>query len=704
MPFQTKNVFHCSIRISLGVSFCIAAFSSSAAAAAFYVSPIDGSDSHPGTMALPFATIERAKQAVRGVNTQMSQDIMVWLRGGIYRTPRPITFAPEDSGMNGFHVRYAAYPDEKPILSGGVRIKGWQVSDPVQKIYVAGAQGQKFRQLYVGDTHGIRSRYPDLNASPNFLRASSIFKGGDGSLHIDVDSVLLGAGLKHTLASTSYQSDVEIVMYYLWNMSRLRILRGAPVAGTNLYRLVIASPDGQLELIKSQLVPGSAYEPQGQNFFLDNHRGFLNQPNEWYLDTASDLVYFRAPDTVTSAADVEALGIVVPMGRADGDNETLISVQGRTATNEPVHHITFERLIFAHTNWLGPSYSAFVGSWATTRYVVSASDPSGAVVESAPAAVQLDYTENIDFSGNVFQNLGGGGINVAGTTKDFRAIGNAFLEVNGNGIQVSGVYGTAPKDRFLVESNLFRVMGWDYHGTAIRTSGVFDLRIRHNEIDFTTHAAIITRGGSGAGTDTLCFGNSALSGVTGNQITANKINRPATRVFDMGATYNPCKQTLAITYNTITNVSAPAWYSHLSYYSLYGGMGVYLDFGSYDVTVKGNTFSNVPHPFHLNCESNNVIANNRTDLAPGTEDSTTPRRCVAQPQVYGPSTTAVADSNSSTVPAIPAGIVVGMRRADRTFLAWLYTDVNKSFPLTSTGPPLLRDHIICDHRFVGCLQ
>jgi hypothetical protein len=652
-----------------------------AAAASFYVSPDTGSDANPGTQARPFATLQRAQQAVRGVAASMSDDTVVWLREGLYRLPRPLRFGPEDSGTNGFFVRYKAYPDERPIVSGGFRLTGWRVSgDPARNIYVASARGQRFRQLYVGDTHGVRARYPAGNTSANYLRAAAIFPGDDGYLRMDVESSLLPPALRATLAGSGNRHEVEIVMYYPFLMSRLRILRGGPVADTTHYRFVIAAPDGQLEIARAGLTPNRRYTSLGQSFHLENHAAFLTEPTAWYLDPVDDLVYFRAPDHVMSSAGVEALGIVAPMGRAGGDNETLVSIEGRAETGEPVRNLTFEGLVFAHTNWLGPSESGFVGARVFKRYMRSGSVTSGIELQTPPAAVELNHTEHIAFIGNVFQDLGASGIRVGGITRAFRAVGNAFLEVNGNGIEAEGRYAAVPKDGFRIESNRFRVIGWDYQSVAILAAGIRDLKIRQNEIDFTTDAGILTRGG-GSGTAEACHGAGPLSGVTGNEISANVINRPTQHIIDMGAIYNPCKQTLAITYNRITNISPPAWYSTLPWVSR-GGIGVYLDYASSGVTVRGNTIQQVPNPFLLNCESGNLVTNNRTDLAPGTESAATPRRCDGRPRVYGPSSTLVTDSNASTVPAIPDGVLIGMRPADVAFLGWLAANINRNFPST----------------------
>ena len=59
--------------------------------ATFCVSP-DGDDANPGTKMQPFASIPRAQQAVRTVNKNMTGDIHVVLRGGVYAINRTLVF------------------------------------------------------------------------------------------------------------------------------------------------------------------------------------------------------------------------------------------------------------------------------------------------------------------------------------------------------------------------------------------------------------------------------------------------------------------------------------------------------------------------------------------------------------------------------------------------------------------------------------
>ena len=73
----------------------------------------------------PFATLGKAKSELRGLKQagKLTGPVTVLLRGGRYHLSGPIVFGPKDS----WPVTYAAYPGEKPILDGGVRIEGWKV-------------------------------------------------------------------------------------------------------------------------------------------------------------------------------------------------------------------------------------------------------------------------------------------------------------------------------------------------------------------------------------------------------------------------------------------------------------------------------------------------------------------------------------------------------------------------------------------------
>ncbi len=107
--------------------FALGLAAAAAARGALWVSP-SGSDANPGTEEQPFRTIERARDVVRTMNRDMTDDITVFV-GGVHRLARPIAFGPEDSASNGFAIIYTCAPGEHPVLGGGYRVRGWGLVD-----------------------------------------------------------------------------------------------------------------------------------------------------------------------------------------------------------------------------------------------------------------------------------------------------------------------------------------------------------------------------------------------------------------------------------------------------------------------------------------------------------------------------------------------------------------------------------------------
>ena len=90
----------------------------------FYVSP-DGNDGNDGSKEHPFATIDKAKEAVRlQIALGLTDDVVVYIRDGIYYLNETLQFNIADSGTATYKITYAAYPGETPVISG----VGWALS------------------------------------------------------------------------------------------------------------------------------------------------------------------------------------------------------------------------------------------------------------------------------------------------------------------------------------------------------------------------------------------------------------------------------------------------------------------------------------------------------------------------------------------------------------------------------------------------
>ena len=93
--------------------------------------------------------------------------IVVALRGGVYYLREPLVFEPADSGTAEAPVVYQAYGDERPVLSGGVRIPfggaGWKPTpDGRWQVVLDDVKSGKwsFAQLFVNDQRRFRPRLP----------------------------------------------------------------------------------------------------------------------------------------------------------------------------------------------------------------------------------------------------------------------------------------------------------------------------------------------------------------------------------------------------------------------------------------------------------------------------------------------------------------------------------------------------------------
>ena len=99
----------------------------------FYVSA-EGCDEWSGTLPQPnalgtdgpFATLQRAHDAVRDLTRKKVSDIVVLVHEGMYQLKNTVVFGLKDSGVGDSTITYAAYPGETPVFSSGREITDWK--------------------------------------------------------------------------------------------------------------------------------------------------------------------------------------------------------------------------------------------------------------------------------------------------------------------------------------------------------------------------------------------------------------------------------------------------------------------------------------------------------------------------------------------------------------------------------------------------
>ena len=180
--------------------------------ASFYVS-LNGSDSSDGSQTSPFATLSRAQDAVRDVNSDLTSDLYVYVSAGTYYLEEPLNFTAVDSGSNGHRIIWQGEAGHGGVnISGGIQLTNWKVHDQGKGIWVANTPiVLESRHFYIDQTHGQRARqsfnrswltnvtegYQVVNKGANFLLTTPGIEHGEirginsfTDRYIPIDSVV----------------------------------------------------------------------------------------------------------------------------------------------------------------------------------------------------------------------------------------------------------------------------------------------------------------------------------------------------------------------------------------------------------------------------------------------------------------------------------------------------------------------------------
>lgn len=433
--------------------------------ARFHVDPQRGDDSSSGDKPeTAFRSIERARDAARAVNTAMTGDIVISLRGGDYQLTRPIALTDADSGSNGFTVIYSAYPNEVPRLSGGQRVSGWRLYDAAKNVYIAQLpQAVRTRQLFIDGRRAVRARSVAGLTKPT--------KTPDGYTCANVE-----------LAGWKNISEVEFVYRQIWTAPRLGIDK-LEVQGD---RLAITMRRPGLDNARNKGITSI-----GDPWYIENAYELLDEPGEWYLDSTGAIsgmpnCVFYKPYAWEAMEQVQA---VVPV------LEHLITVEG-ASIDKPAHHIAFSGIEFRHTTWLRPG-SEFGVPDAQNNVMRENATKTGEFIANA-AALNCRYTRNMEVRRCRFSELGSIAITMRAGAQNSTIEGCSFTDISANGIQVGDYLRWddprsenyfMPDDGRLhiagnrIANNYFNRCGVEFRSaTAIAITFARNCVIAHNEI------------------------------------------------------------------------------------------------------------------------------------------------------------------------------------------------------------------------------
>lgn len=558
-------------RLALTLSFIVVTLCLKATT--FYVSPT-GSDTNLGTISSPFETITKARDAVKALGT-LTQDAIVYLRGGSYNLSSTIVFDATNSGTGGFNVIYQAYSGEKPIINGGTTISNWQ---PYKNGIWKASVTSSFRNLYVNGAKAQRGRYPDVDQYLQ-LPDEPTTKG-----------FVVQKGIIDNIANPS-TNPIEFSGNVEWMSKKMRI--SATTALVSNTEITI----NPIEWNSYTNGPQGWRFHKDESYWFENALEFVDSEGEWFLDKSTNTVYYypRCYENMTTAT-VVAGGLI-----------NLFKLNGATSLT-PVHNISFKGIKFEGTGWTRPDVAGFIdvqGNSLVPANLVASSNTQyrhALKKDKMPGAIHVLYGNYITIDNCEFKNIAAGGIVFEEGGNNITIQNNTLMDIGGNGIEIgSDYYKAVNKTMFhkavVIKNNYLENIANEYYGgVGILAYYITGLTIENNWVKNTSYSGISAGWGWNAG--------EAVAEAQNYTIRNNRVENYMRRLRDGGGIYvtNPIAGTNVIDRNYL--LGNPNCFLATS-----GTIGIYHDGASSNWTTQNNVMEMFRQPLSLQTLSGQEVTN-----------------------------------------------------------------------------------------------
>ncbi len=545
---RTEATMKCCSALAGSVALLI---TSSLFAANFVVSTT-GNDANAGSESAPFATLERARDAVRQLKEAgplPSGGVTIEIRAGRYELLRPIEFAEKDSGTADSPITYQARRGESVYLSGGRGVRGWTaVTDAAVTARLdAAARGHvqqaDLKALGITDLQGINNAgvyQSDPGIELFFMNQPMTLARYPNTGYMHLAEVLdaQGTAAPERAATAEGRFICDDARIERWLQEKEVWLHGFWVWDWADQRKPLVSLDPAKRLVTLGRPAGGTIElRKGQWFYAENLLSELDSPGEWYIDREKAVLYFWPPGELR-------------------DGDAVLSMTRDLFQLNSVSHVRIRGVC--------------VEAGRGTAFVVR----GGSNVQIAAATIR---------------NMGNWGAKVFGG-KEHSVTGCDIYQTGQGGIHLDGGdrKSLVPGGHYADNNHIHHTSRWDpVYQQAIALIGVGN-RATHNLIHHVPHIAI---------------------GFTGNEQTIeyNEIHHAVFQSNDAGAIYtSPPDETWSmrghkIRFNYLHDIQG---------FQGKGCFGVYLDDCFSSADISSNIFHNVAAGILIGGGRDNLMTNN----------------------------------------------------------------------------------------------